>query len=52
MDAPALQAAFTNHLEYSFAKDEYTATDRDRFIGLAMTVRDRLVERCIETQQH
>jgi len=52
MDAPALQAAFTNHLEYSLAKDEYTATDRDRFIGLAMTVRDRLVERWIETQQH
>ncbi|MCC7265440.1 MAG: glycogen/starch/alpha-glucan family phosphorylase, partial [Candidatus Latescibacteria bacterium] len=51
MDVPALQAAFTNHLEYSLAKDEYTATDRDRFISLAMTVRDRLVERWIETQQ-
>ena len=51
MDVAALQAAFTNHLEYSLAKDEYTATDRDRYIGLAMAVRDRLVERWIETQQ-
>ena len=51
MDVPALQAAFTNHLEYSLGKDEYTATDRDRFISLAMSVRDRLVERWIETQQ-
>jgi starch phosphorylase len=47
----SLQRAFAHHLEYSLAKDEYTATPRDRFVSLALAVRDRLVERWIRTQQ-
>jgi len=43
--------SFTNHLLYSLAKDQYTATARDRFMSLALTVRDRLIERWIATQQ-
>src|SRR3954462_12899905 len=50
-EAPALLHSFTNHLLYSQAKDQYSATQRDRFMSLAMTVRDRLIERWISTQQ-
>ena len=50
-EAAALLHSFTNHLLYSLAKDQYSATPRDRFMSLAMTVRDRLIERWISTQQ-
>src|SRR5437016_1754888 len=50
-EAAALLHSFTNHLLYSLAKDQYWATPRDRFMSLAMTVRDRLIERWISTQQ-
>src|SRR5438270_4187124 len=50
-EAAALLHSFTNHLLYSLAKDQYSATLRDRFMSLAMTVRDRLIERWISTQQ-
>jgi starch phosphorylase len=43
--------SYTNHLLYSLAKDQYSATARDRFMSLALTVRDRLIERWISTQQ-
>ena len=50
-EAAALLHSFTNHLLYSMAKDQYSATARDRFMSLALTVRDRLIERWISTQQ-
>ncbi|MCA1828827.1 MAG: glycogen/starch/alpha-glucan phosphorylase [Myxococcales bacterium] len=50
-EAAALLHSYTNHLLYSLAKDQYSATQRDRFMSLAMTVRDRLIERWISTQQ-
>ena len=42
---------FEHHLHYTLAKDHYTATDHDRYYALALTVRDRLIERWIDTQQ-
>ncbi len=50
-DVRSLQLSFVDHLEFSLAKDEYSATQRDFFKSLALTVRDRLIERWIETQQ-
>ncbi|TMA28618.1 MAG: glycogen/starch/alpha-glucan phosphorylase [Deltaproteobacteria bacterium] len=50
-ESAALLHSFTNHLLYSQAKDQYTATPRDRFMALALTTRDRLIERWIATQQ-
>jgi starch phosphorylase len=50
-EAAAILHSFTNHLLYSLAKDQYVATALDRYMSLAMTVRDRLVERWIATQQ-
>jgi starch phosphorylase len=50
-DVGSLKNSFVNHLEYSLEKDEYSATVHDLFKSLALTVRDRLIERWIETQQ-
>ncbi len=47
----AIKLSFQNHLKYTLAKDQYSATAHDRFYALAMTVRDRLIERWIQTQQ-
>jgi glycogen phosphorylase len=46
-----LRQDFERHLRRTLAKDRYTATDRDRYYALALTVRDRLIERWIATQQ-
>ena len=51
MDVAALKKSFVHNLEYALAKDEFSATARDRFNSLAMTVRDRLIERWFATQQ-
>ena len=40
-----------HNLEFALAKDEYSATDLDNFKSAALTVRDRLFERWVETQQ-
>ncbi|MBF0457447.1 MAG: glycogen/starch/alpha-glucan phosphorylase [Nitrospirae bacterium] len=46
-----VKASFLRHLKYTLAKDEYTATQRDKYKALALAVRDRLVEKWIKTQQ-
>src|SRR5437773_2434993 len=50
-EAAALLHSFTNHLLYSLAKDQYSATELDRYMSLALTIRDRLIERWSSTQQ-
>jgi starch phosphorylase len=51
IDRPGFVHDFAAHLKYSLAKDRYSATDYDRFLALAWAVRDRVMERWIETQQ-
>ncbi len=51
MDAMSMVTSLVNHLEYSLAKDEYTATPRDHYTSVALTLRDRLFERWIDTMQ-
>jgi len=51
MDVDSLISSFNFHLTCTLAKDEYTATDQDRYQALALAVRDRLVGRWIQTQQ-
>ncbi|HEY6000734.1 MAG TPA: glycogen/starch/alpha-glucan phosphorylase [bacterium] len=48
-DAASLRRGIVNHLVYTVAKDQHTATDRDLFHALVLTVRDRLIERWMET---
>jgi starch phosphorylase len=50
-DTESLKQSFSHHLTYALAKDEFTATPRDCYTSIAMTVRDRLVRKWIETQQ-
>ncbi|KPL17399.1 MAG: maltodextrin phosphorylase [Bacteroides sp. SM23_62] len=50
-DKESLQEAFVNHLEFSLAKDRYSATQLDFLKSIVYTIRDRLFERWIETQQ-
>jgi glycogen phosphorylase len=42
---------FLEHLEYTLGKDKYSATKYDGFNALAYAVRDKLVERWLDTQQ-
>ena len=51
MDEASIQLSFATHLEYSLSKDQYTATLRDLYTALALTTRDRMIERWIKTQQ-
>ncbi len=51
MNAHGIALSFANHLEYSLSKDQYTATFWDLYYSLALSVRDRLIERWIRTQQ-
>jgi glycogen phosphorylase len=50
-DKDAIKNSFASHVEYSAAKDEYTVTDLDFFQSLALSVRDRMVDRWNKTQQ-
>jgi starch phosphorylase len=51
VDVESLKESFVHNLEFALAKDEFSATALDNYKSLALTVRDRLVERWIETQQ-
>jgi starch phosphorylase len=51
MQAPDIELSFASHLEYSLSKDQYTATNRDLYLALSLSARDRLIERWIKTQQ-
>ncbi len=43
--------SFLEHLEYTLGKDKYSSTHHDIFNALAYAVRDRMVERWLDTQQ-
>ncbi|HEY6008796.1 MAG TPA: glycogen/starch/alpha-glucan phosphorylase [Geobacteraceae bacterium] len=43
--------SFLEHMEYTLGKDKFTATPYDVYNAVAYAVRDRLVERWLDTQQ-
>jgi starch phosphorylase len=51
MDVKSIQHSMANTLEYRVGKDMYTATPRDWFHVVAYTVRDRMMERWMETMR-
>ncbi len=51
IDESSVAESFGYHIAYSFGRDEYTATDRDAYQALALSVRDRLMERFFATQK-
>lgn len=46
----SITTQFAEHLEYDLAKDKLTVTNNDVFLGLALTIKDRLVRNWIRTQ--
>ena len=46
----SLADGVVRHLRSSLAKDRKSATRRDHFVSLALAVRDRLIDRWIQTQ--
>jgi starch phosphorylase len=51
-DAESIKQSLSNCLIYSVGKDSITATDRDRFFAAAYVVRDRLIDRWMETMRN
>ncbi|OYV75347.1 MAG: glycogen phosphorylase [Chromatiales bacterium 21-64-14] len=51
LDSASIKRSLANRLIYSVGKDPYTATDRDWFHTVAYLIRDRLIERWMETQR-
>lgn len=51
MTKEGMKQSFYSSLHYSLAKDQYSTTRHDNYLALAIAVRDRIVERWIETQQ-
>src|SRR5471030_405227 len=51
MTKEALKFSFQMNRQYTLSKDQYTATMYDNFLALSLAIRDRLVERWINTQQ-
>ncbi len=50
-DTKALQRSVSNHLVYTIGKDPFTATSHDWMMAFSYVVRDRLIERWMETQR-
>jgi len=51
-DVDSVRRAFADHLQFSQGKDEHSATALDRYFAVAYAVRDRIMRRWIQTQQH
>src|SRR5512138_1705085 len=42
---------FSEHMEYTLGKDKYSASNNDFYNAMAYTIRDRMVEHWLDTQQ-
>ncbi len=51
LDAVSIRRSLFNHLIYTIGKDPITATDRDWFYAAAAVVRERMIERWMETMR-
>jgi starch phosphorylase len=51
LNLSSVKQSMTNHLIFSVGKDTITATNRDWFFALAEVVRERLIERWMETMR-
>ena len=51
LDADSIRRSLYNRLVYTIGKDPITATDRDWFHAAAAVVRERMIERWMETMR-
>ncbi len=49
-DVESLKASISNHLRFSLARDTKTATSRDWWLATSYAVKDRILDRYIDTQ--
>lgn len=50
-DSESIKWDYAEHLKYSLGCDRYSSTDQDKFMALAYTVRDRIINQWTHTQQ-
>ena len=50
-DSESIKWGFAEHLKFTLGVDRYTATSHDRYQALAYTIRDRIINQWIKTQQ-
>jgi starch phosphorylase len=50
-DSKSLEWGFAEHLKFTIGVDRYTATEHDRYMALALSMRDRLINQWMKTQQ-
>ncbi|MEJ1354521.1 MAG: glycogen/starch/alpha-glucan phosphorylase [Candidatus Sedimenticola sp. (ex Thyasira tokunagai)] len=50
-DVASIKHGLANRMTYTVGKDDYTATDRDWYLAIAYVVRDRLIDRWMETMR-
>ncbi len=51
LTAPAIRGSFVDHVEYSRGKNFDSASPFDRYLSIALTVRDRLAKQWVKTQR-
>ncbi len=51
MDLDSIKRSFAHHLKYRLVKDPQTVNNHHRYMALALSVWDRIVERWLETEQ-
>ena len=51
LDRAAIKKDFEDHLNFTLVKDQYSATDYDKYLALSYTIRDRLIDRWAKTQK-
>lgn len=50
-DSRSIAKGFADHLKYTLGDDRFSASDHDRFMALAYTIRDRISHRWIKSRQ-
>ncbi|MBN1646705.1 MAG: glycogen/starch/alpha-glucan phosphorylase [Spirochaetales bacterium] len=50
-DSESIKWGYAEHLRYTLGVDRYTAHTHDKYYALAMTIRDRIINQWIHTQQ-
>ena len=51
LDTASIKKDFDDHLRFTLVKDEHSATPYDHYLSLALTIRDRLIDRWGHTQR-
>jgi len=51
MTKKGIERSFFENIEYRLGKDKYNSSEEDKFMSLAIALRDRIIERWLKTQE-